>query len=185
MISQGPSICVFNKDDPNQVVASWLFAQYLLSDDVQIGYSETEGYVPVTSKARNTDSYQSYLSSEGKDNDAHYSVKIEATKLLLDNVAHTFTTQVFNGSASLRDAAGQMIEDVAKGIRRHKKVDDAFIEDEFEKVKSLYRLDSISKTTSVDTPLPMESKLLLGSLVFAWICIIVVIFLRKRNKREI
>ena len=78
-----------------------------------------------------------------------------------------------------------MIEDVAKGIRRHKKVDDAFIEDEFEKVKSLYRLDSISKTTSVDTPLPMESKLLLGSLVFAWICIIVVIFLRKRNKREI
>ena len=185
MISQGPSICVFNKDDPNQVVASWLFAQYLLSDDVQIGYSETEGYVPVTSKARNTDSYQSYLSSEGKDNDAHYSVKIEATKLLLDNVAHTFTTPVFNGSASLRDAAGQMIEDVAKGIRRHKKVDNAFIEDEFEKVKSLYRLDSISKTTSVDTPLPMESKLLLGSLVFAWICIIVVIFLRKRNKREI
>ena len=75
--------------------------------------------------------------------------------------------------------------DVAKGIRRHKKVDNAFIEDEFEKVKSLYRLDSISKTTSVDTPLPMESKLLLGSLVFAWICIIVVIFLRKRNKREI
>ena len=159
MISQGPSICVFNKDDPNQVVASWLFAQYLLSDDVQIGYSETEGYVPVTSKARNTESYQSYLSSEGKDHDQHYSVKIEATKLLL--------------------------EDVVKGIRRHKKVDDAFIEDEFEKVKSLYRLDSISKTTSVDTPLPMESKLLLGSLVFAWICIIVVIFLRKRNKREI
>ena len=37
MISQGPSICVFNKADPQEVLASWLFAQYLLTDEVQIG----------------------------------------------------------------------------------------------------------------------------------------------------
>lgn len=185
MISQGPSICIFNKDDANQVVASWLFAQYLLSDKVQIGYSETEGYVPVTSKARNTESYKSYLSEEGEDNDSHYSVKIEATKLLLENVENTFTTPVFNGSTSLRDAAGQMIEDVAKGVRRHKKVDDTFIENEFEDVKSLYRLDSIKGTTSIDAPLPIEAKLLLASLGLAWLCIIVVILLRKYKKCKI
>ena len=33
MISQGPSVCIFNKEDPQEVLASWLFAQYLLSDD--------------------------------------------------------------------------------------------------------------------------------------------------------
>ena len=46
MISQGPSVCIFNKDDPQEVLASWLFAQYLLTDEVQIAYSQTEGYVP-------------------------------------------------------------------------------------------------------------------------------------------
>ncbi|MFR8338561.1 MAG: hypothetical protein ACLVAW_18825 [Eisenbergiella massiliensis] len=43
MISQGPSVCIFNKEDPLEVLASWLFAQYLLSDGVQTAYAETEG----------------------------------------------------------------------------------------------------------------------------------------------
>ena len=57
MISQGPSICVFNKKDSQEVLASWLFAQFLLLDDVQIAYSETEGYIPVTTKAQNAPEY--------------------------------------------------------------------------------------------------------------------------------
>ena len=61
MISQGPSVCVFNKEDPQEVLASWLFAQYLLTNEVQIAYSETEGYIPVTVKAQNSDEYREYL----------------------------------------------------------------------------------------------------------------------------
>ena len=34
MISQGPSICVFNKEDPQEVLASWLFAQFMLTNEV-------------------------------------------------------------------------------------------------------------------------------------------------------
>ena len=64
MISQGPSMCVFNKQDPQEVLASWLFAQYLLTNDVQIAYAETEGYVPVTSKAQGDADYQDYLNSD-------------------------------------------------------------------------------------------------------------------------
>ena len=45
MISQGPSMCVFNKEDPQEVLASWLFAQFMLTDSVQIGYAQTEGYL--------------------------------------------------------------------------------------------------------------------------------------------
>lgn len=52
MISQGPSVCVFNKQDPQEVLASWLFTQYLLTNEVQIAYSETEGYVPSPRKHR-------------------------------------------------------------------------------------------------------------------------------------
>mgnify|MGYP004427357969 CR=1 FL=1 len=61
MISQGPSVCLFQKDDPQEVLASWLFAQFLLTNDVQIAYAETEGYVPVTEKARLDPTYVDYL----------------------------------------------------------------------------------------------------------------------------
>ncbi len=77
MISQGPSVCVFNKKDPQEVLASWLFTQYLLTNEVQIAYSETEGYVPVTSKAQDSPAYQDYLSRCGEDNALHYDVKIK------------------------------------------------------------------------------------------------------------
>jgi len=144
MISQGPSVCVFNKADSGEVLASWLFAQFLLTNDVQIGYAKTEGYVPVTSKAHESAEYIDYMSRSGEDNDMYYSVKIDASKLLLDNVQYTFTTPVFNGSASLRTAAGQLIEEVTKAVRRHKTVDGEFISALYDDVTSLYRLDSIA-----------------------------------------
>ncbi len=169
MISQGPSICIFNKDDSNEVLASWLFAQYLLSDGVQIAYSETEGYIPVTTKAINTSEYQDYLSKSGVDNDLHYNIKIDVVKLLIDNIDNTFTTSVFNGSASLRNAAGQLIEETTKGARRGKTIDDEFIDTLFEDVTSLYRLDQISQSDSDLGPLPNASKALLISLGVIWL----------------
>ncbi len=171
MISQGPSICIFNKEDSNEVLASWLFAQYLLSDDIQIAYSETEGYIPVTSKAIDTDAYQEYLALSGSDNDTHYSIKIDAVKLLIDNIDNTFVTSVFNGSASLRNAAGQLIEETTKGARRGKTIDDDFIDALFEDVKSLYRLDQLNTLDTDLGPLPMASKVLLISLGVIWLSI--------------
>ena len=166
------------------MLASWLFAQYLLTNDIQIAYSETEGYVPVTSKAQESDEYQEYLSLSGSDNDEHYSIKIDATKLLIDNIDNTFTTAVFNGSASLRNAAGQLIEETVKGARRGKTVDDDFIDSLFEDIKSLYRLDQISNTSTTDLgPLPTASKVLLGSIVGVWI-LIGAYCLRKEIKKK-
>ena len=85
MISQGPSVCVFNKTNPQEVLASWLFAQYLLTNEVQIAYAETEGYVPVTRKAQDAAEYQNYLSFADENDTVHYKVKILASKLLLDH----------------------------------------------------------------------------------------------------
>ena len=171
MISQGPSLCVFQKEDPQEVLASWLFAQFLLTNSVQIAYSTTEGYVPVTSKAQESPEYQSYLARRGEDNDYYYSVKIDAAKLLLENTRNTFVTPVFNGSASLRNAAGQLIENVNKGVRRGQSFDDAAIDKLFSEVTSLYRLDQIQPREDGETlgPLPTEAKLLLGGLALCWI----------------
>ena len=171
MISQGPSVCIFNKDDPQEVLASWLFTQYLLTDQVQIAYSETEGYVPVTTTAQNDDAYLDYLARAGEDTDIHYQVKIDAVQLLLANLENTFTTPVFNGSTSLRDAAGQLIEDVTKGVRRDQTVDDAFIDQLYTDTAALYHLDSVSAdgSTKADLgPLPATAVALLAALGAAW-----------------
>lgn len=191
MISQGPSVCIFNKADPQEVLASWLFAQYLLTNDVQIAYSQTEGYVPVTSKAQESDVYKDYLARAGEDNELYYRVKMDATELLLENTENTFVTPVFNGSASLRNAAGQMIENVTKSMRRKETVDDAYFEKLYADMKTRYHLDGESAVISEKEdlgPLPMTSKILIGVLVFVWGLIAVYVVLdavkTKKNAKK-
>ena len=81
----------------------------------------------MTSMAQDSAEYQDYLSRAGEDDDDFYKIKIQASMLLLSNTGNTFVTPVFNGSASLRDAAGQLIESVTKSVRRKETVDDAYI----------------------------------------------------------
>ena len=154
MISQGPSVCLFWKDDPQEVLASWLFMQFLLTNSVQIAYSQTEGYVPVTTKAQQDPAYTDYLSRAGEDNSTYYDVKIKAAEMVLENIGNTFTTPVFNGSATLRESAGQMIENVATSIRRKQTVDDAYIDKLYSDMISLYHLDLYG--TIKDEPEPVK-----------------------------
>ena len=189
MISQGPSVCVFNKADPEEVLASWLFVQYLLTNDVQIAYAQTEGYIPVTRKAQESDEYRDYLSRAGEEGELYYDVKIAATKLLLENIENTFVTPVFNGSASLRDAAGQLIENTAKSVRRHETVDDAYFEKLYSDVNSLYRLDQIGGRGAAAGreelgPLPATSVWLLSGIAAVWIAMgarVLFVWLRKKK----
>ena len=187
MISQGPSMCVFNKEDPQEVLASWLFAQYMLTNSVQIAYSQTEGYVPVTSKAQSSAEYQEYLSRSGEDNDTYYDVKIKAAQLMLDNVESTFVTPVFNGSASLRNAAGQMIEEVTKSIRRKQTVDDKYMDELYAEMTSLYRLDQIETASGkVDLgELPGASKALLITLAVCWLGMGAYVITDKIKKKKL
>ena len=187
MISQGPSMCVFNKDDPQEVLASWLFVQYMLSNNVQIPYAETEGYVPVTSKAQLSPEYQSYLSDPDQ-----YPVKIEAARLLLSHTEDTFVTPVFSGSASLRDAAGQLIENTAKSVKRNQTVDDAYMDKLFRDVTSLYRLNRLGSSVAGDKaelgPLPGTAAALLAGLGIVWALIGLYVLggwlFRRRRRKE-
>ena len=189
MISQGPSVCMFNKPDRQEVLASWLFLQYLLSNEVQIAYAETEGYVPVTIKAQQSPEYQEYLSRIGEDNNLYYDVKIHASQLLLSHTEDTFVTPVFNGSASLRDAAGQMIENVTKSVRRKENVNDAYYEKLYADMVSLYHLNLDGTGASASSrqelgPLPHTAVVLLTSLVCAWILIALYFCFKLYKKRK-
>ena len=174
MISQGPSICIFNKEDPGEVMASWLFVQFLLTNEVQLGYAKTEGYIPVTTKALESEEYLDYLSRSGEDNDLHYNIKIEASRLFIENIENTFITPVFNGSANLRNAAGQMIEEVTKSIRRKQTVDEEYIENLYAKMEKMYHLDSVGTQDYEKRDLgeyPAISIALLASLGVIWVSI--------------
>ncbi len=194
MISQGPSVCVFNKDNPQEVLASWLFAQYLLTNEVQIAYAETEGYIPVTAKAQDSPEYQDYLSRCGEDNNKYYEIKIQASQLLLNNIDNTFVTPVFNGSASLRDAAGQMVENTVKSVRRKETVDEEYIENLYNDISSLYRLDQLTRQNSMSASgradlgeLPVEARILLSALGAAWALMLIYVaslYLKKKRNRQ-
>ena len=187
MISQGPDICIFNKEDPQEVLASWLFTQYLLSNKVQLGYAETEGYVPVTLKAQESAEYQDYVSRIGEDDD-HYSVKIQASELLRKYTSDTFVTPVFNGSTSLRSAAGQLIESTSKSAHQKEKMNDAYIEKLYSDVTSLFQLDQIEVKAGKRVTfgeLPAEAKTLLIVIPCIWLVISgYSLWTKKKNRRK-
>ena len=187
MISQGPSLCIFNKEDPQEVLAAWLFAQYLLTDEVQYSYATTEGYVPVTTKAQQSGAYRDYLSRAGEDTDFYYRVKLDATRLLLEHTGDTFVTPVFNGSVSLRNAAGQLIEEVTKAVQRGKNVDEAFLDKLETDMVSLYRLDQLDAVRAGREelgPLPATARALLAVLGAAWVGIAVAYVLGRRKAKK-
>ena len=114
----------------------------------------------------------------------------------MEHVGDTFVTPVFNGSASLRDASGQMIEEVAKGVRRKKVIDDAFIDDLYKKMVNLYRLDQINVESAAEGgdsqradlgPLPGTAVALLAGLAVVWLGIIAYVVadgLRQKRRNQ-
>lgn len=113
VISQGPSLCLFNKEDTQEVLASWLFLQFLLTEDTQISFAETEGYSPVTKTAIESDAFQEFLSSSDT-----YSVQRDAILNVMEYKDKTFITPAFNGSALVRDVVGKLLDKAVMSKKR-------------------------------------------------------------------
>ena len=107
-------------------------------------------------------------------------------QLLLDHLDDTFVTAVFNGSASLRDAAGQLIEDVTKSVRRSQTVDEAYIQALYDDTRSLYHLDAASPSGGKADlgPLPGTAVALLAGLALAWVLIFVYVAWQAVRRRR-
>ena len=97
----------------------------------------------------------------------------------------------FLRSASLRDAAGQLIENVAKDTRRKIPVDGAYIDSLYDSVISLYRLDQTGASSSGEKadlgPLPPAAVTLLVSLGTVWALLVLsaaVAAGKQRKKRH-
>ncbi len=106
VISQGPSLCIFQKENPQEVIASWLFVKFLTTNvDFQAEFSSASGYVPVLKSVAEHEGYKAFLdSADGGDNIAALSAKI-----CMEQEEAYYTSPAFNGSSTARDEVGALL----------------------------------------------------------------------------
>ena len=108
VISQGPSLCIFKKanQNPQEVVASWLFVKYLTTTvEFQAEFSMTSGYVPVIKSVSENETYKAFIDgANGGTNIAALSAKV-----CLEQEEAYYTSPAFNGSSTARDQVGALL----------------------------------------------------------------------------
>ena len=106
VISQGPSVCIYKKDNPQEVVASWLLVKFLTTNaNFQAEFAYVGGYTPVIKSAREVDWYKEILDhGNGGTNIAGL-----AAKTCMDQADAYFASPVFYGSSTARDQVGQLL----------------------------------------------------------------------------
>ena len=107
VISQGPSLCIFQSENPQEVVATWLFVKYLTTNvEFQAEFSITSGYVPVLKSVAQNEVYAAHLAkADGGD----YITGL-AAKVCLDQQDAYYTSPAFVGSSDARDAVGLLLQ---------------------------------------------------------------------------
>ena len=106
VISQGPSVCIFNKANPKEVVASWLFVKFMTTSvDFQAEFSMTSGYVPVLKSVADHPVYKEFVS---KANGGDYISALSAKVCLAQQNAY-YTSPAFNGSSTARSQVQELL----------------------------------------------------------------------------
>ncbi len=120
VISQGPSLCLFESENPQEVVASWLFMKFLTTNVAfQAEFSMASGYAPVIKSVQENAIYKEWLDTAvGKnilkeDGTLEKAANIQAlsVKLALSQTNAYFVSPAFNGSSVARDQVGILMQD--------------------------------------------------------------------------
>ncbi len=107
VISQGPSICLFQSENPQETVAAWLFMKYLTTNvEFQAEFSMASGYVPVLKSVKDNAVYADFISkADGGDY-----ISALSAKICLDQESAYYTSPAFMGSSDARDAVGLLMQ---------------------------------------------------------------------------
>ena len=131
VISQGPSLCIFGKDNPQEVIASWLFVKFLTTSVAfQAEFSMASGYVPVLKSVADNAIYSAFLAkADGKEQIAALSAKI-----CMEQEDAYYTSPAFNGSSQAREQVGfLMTQCLSEDLPKDTSVE-AFIASKFKAV---------------------------------------------------
>ena len=106
VISQGPSLCIFQKSNPQEVIASWLFVKFLTTNiDFQAEFGMASGYVPVLKSVAENPIYAEFINSA----DGGAFVSALSAKVCLAQADAYYTSPAFNGSSEARDQVGALL----------------------------------------------------------------------------
>ena len=106
VISQGPSVCIFKKNNQQEVVASWLFVKYLTTSvEFQAEFSMASGYVPVLKSVATNPTYAAFLEKA----DGGNFISALSAKICLQQESAYYTSPAFNGSSTARDQVGALL----------------------------------------------------------------------------
>ena len=101
-----PSLCIFQKSNPQEVIASWLFVKFLTTNvDFQAEFSIASGYVPVLKSVGEHEVYKAYL--EKANGGSH--VTALSAKVCMEQENAYYTSPAFNGSSTARDEVGTLL----------------------------------------------------------------------------
>jgi multiple sugar transport system substrate-binding protein len=106
VISQGPSLCIFKKSNPQEMVATWLFAKFLTTNvNFQANVSMNNGYAPVIRSVKDNPVYAEFLEEASTANITAYAVKVA-----LEQEDAYYASPAFNGSSAARDQVGLLLQ---------------------------------------------------------------------------
>ena len=106
VISQGPSLCIFQKENPQEVIASWLFVKYLTTNvQFQAEFSIASGYVPVLKSVAEEPAYAEFINNA----DGGNFISALSAKVCLAQADAYYTSPAFNGSSEARDQVGALL----------------------------------------------------------------------------
>ena len=106
VISQGPSVCIFKKDNPQEVLASWLFIKYLATNvSFQAEFSMASGYVPVLKSVAENPEYAKFIANA----DGGKYISALSAKVCLEQESAYYTSPAFNGSSKARSQVGTLL----------------------------------------------------------------------------
>lgn len=116
VISQGPSICIFNDAKAAEREAAWKFYKHISTAESSTYYAVSTGYQPVRTSSYETDAYKSFVSQSG----GLFNEVAKVSSNLLDSY---FNSPVFVGSSVARAEAGKIVSSILLGT---KTVDQAY-----------------------------------------------------------
>jgi len=106
VISQGPSLCIFQKSNPQEVIASWLFVKFLTTNIAfQAEFGMASGYVPVLKSVSENPIYADFINNA----DGGKNVAALSAKVCLAQADAYYTSPAFNGSSEARDQVGALL----------------------------------------------------------------------------
>ncbi len=108
VISQGPSLCMFKKQNKQEMAATWLFMKFLTTSmGLQANFSTESGYAPVI---KNLDAKYPKYAAKLAAADGNANLAASCIKQCLSQENAMFVSPAFVGSSGARDQVGILLQ---------------------------------------------------------------------------